>query len=384
MRLSNMSTKFVFVVLMLFLFSSLYASETRVATMGGGGIFVKDQSTVFLFPGTIHQYPDLVVAEMRARNADAIYSIGMHMDYGNMTSALYINQPINSLALATGQGDVLTGATAPINNAFVYMLGMELAGFDAGFGFIGASTSFENNADPKGEETASYMGILAGISNDVMDLGLLLELPSVESKNVGGDSEYGGFALQANGRYNLMKRNGFNIFPVASVLFGSTETKDVAEYSLFGIALGVGVEKQINEDNLFIVGLEASRVSLGTNFLGGADFEATQIISTLPGIYVGIESRIASWLIGRVGATQVNQQVTVESDPEAPGDNTTTSSQFTIALGLGMEFGNFLIDFNMNEATLFDGIYIFDGVGGGTQFATTVSITYNFGGGDDE
>ena len=49
-----------------------------------------------------------------------------------------------------------------------------------------------------------------------------------------------------------------------------------------------------------------------------------------------------------------------------------------------MEFSNFLIDFNMNEVSLFDGVYILDGTGGGTQFATTVSITYNFGGDNDD
>jgi len=373
MRLSNMSTKFVFVVLMLFLFSSLYASETRVATMGGGGIFVKDQSTVFLFPGTIHQYPDLVVAEMRARGADAVYTLGIHMDYGDMISGLYINQPINSFVLSYGFS---TPTAFDLNNAFVYMLGLELGGFDAGFGLIGASSSFENNAtDPKTEETASYVGILAGASNDDMDIGLLFELPSIEVKP--GDAEYSGFALQANGRYNLMRRNGYNIFPVASFGFGTTEIKDFEEYGFFSAALGVGVEKQIDEDNLFIVGIEVSQMSVTTTPDGGD--EEVESVLTLPGIYVGVESRISSWLIGRIGATHVNQQVTDEVD----GDGTTiTGSEFALALGLGMEFSNFLIDFNFNETTLFDGIYIFGGVGG--IFASTVSITYNFGGEADE
>jgi len=371
-----MSIKLPFIVLVLFLFSSLQASETRVATMGGGGIFVKDQSTVFLFPGTIHQYSDLVVAEMRARGADAVYSVGMHMNYGDMVSGLYINQPISSVAFLPLAANYLPNATE-LNNAFAYLLGLKLGGFDAGFGFIGASSSYEDTGtDPKTEESASYVGILAGASNKKMDLGLLFELPSVEVKP--GDGEYSGFILQANGRYYLMKRNGYNIFPVANFGFGTTEIKDVVEFGLFSFALGVGVEKQINEDNLFIVGLEVSRQSITTTPDGGD--ETVDATTTLPAIYVGIESRISSWLIGRIGAAQVNQQVLEEFDGD---EETFTSSQFKLSLGLGMEFSNFLIDFNMNETSLFDGIYIFDGVGG-TQFATTVSITYNFGGGDDE
>jgi hypothetical protein len=376
MRISNTSLKLSFLVLLIFLFSSLYASETRVATMGGGGIFVKDQSLVFLFPGTIHQYPDLVVAEMRARNNDAFYSLGMHMDYGNMVSGLYINQPINSLALAPLGGGYFAQA-AELNNALAYMLGLKLGGFDAGFGFIGASSTYEDNTtDPVIKEKAYYAGIVAGISNDDMDIGLKFELPSVEIQPA--DSKYSGFVLMANGRYRLMERKGFHIFPVASFGFGTTEIKDVVEFGLLSFALGIGVEKQINEDNLLVVGLEVSRLSITTTPDGGD--ETVDAVSTLPGIYVGVESRISSWLIGRIGATQVNQLISEEFDGD---DESITLSEFRLSLGLGMEFSNFLIDFNMNETSLFDGIYIFDGIGG-TTFASTVSITYNFGGGDDE
>ena len=376
MRISNTSLKLSFLVLLIFLFSSLYASETRVATMGGGGIFVKDQSLVFLFPGTIHQYPDLVVAEMRARGNDAFYSLGIHMDYGNMVSGLYINQPINSLALAPLGGGYFAQA-AELNNALAYMLGLKLGGFDAGFGFIGASSTYEDNTtDPVTEENAYYAGIVAGISNEDMDIGLKFELPSIEVQPA--DNKYSGFVLMANGRYRLMQRNGYDIFPVASFGFGTTEIKDAAEFGLLSFALGVGVEKQINEDNLLVVGLEVSRLSITTTPDGGD--ETVDAVSTLPGIYVGVESRISSWLIGRIGATHVNQLISEEVGGD---DESITLSEFRLSLGLGMEFSNFLLDFNFNETSLFDGIYIFDGVGG-TTFASTVSITYNFGGGEDE
>jgi hypothetical protein len=354
--------------------------------MGGGNIFIKDQSNVFLFPSLIMQYPDLVVSEMRAINNDAFYSMGIHMEYSNMVSGFYINQPINSLALSTGQG-ILSGAT-PLNNAYVYMLGMKMGGMDMGFGFIGASTSFENNTDPKGEESASYIGVLYGVSMGKLDAGLLIEIPSVESKNfpvADTEAEYGGFAMQANGRYHLLTRNGFNVSPVGNLSFGSTSIKDGPEYSLFGFALGLGFEKQINEENLFILGVEAGMLTTTTVFpgAGGADDTETSTTTyTLPGIYVGVESRIASWLVGRLGATQVNQKVTSESDPESPNDGSTTSSQFLTALGLGMEFGNFLIDFNFNEGLLFNGPNFISG--NVSPFATTLSVTYNFGGGENE
>lgn len=389
MRMSNKSRVPATIIFALFFLSVFsFASETRINTLGSVGIFLKDDANVMLFPGTLFQYTNLVVAEMRTKTnpAKEDYSIGIHMDYGNMVSGLYINQPIRSVILRTGLDEFEGLGISRLNNSYVLMMGVKADGLDVGFGVITAGSNSESGSgDFKRDESSSYIGILGGVSNKKMDLGIMLEIPSITLKVGAGKAEYSGFSLNANGRYFLMKRNGASIFPVGRVTFGSSSFEVKAgrttDYSLLRVALGVGMEKRINEDNSLVVGLEAfSMLSVAEDTKGGV--ESTATIYTLPGFYVGIESRIASWLIGRVGAAHVNQKLVEEDKPDG-GTKTETisnSSAFKLSLGLGIEFGSFLIDFAMNEKLLFDGPYIFGRADNGTQFAGQVSITYDFGG----
>ena len=389
MRKSNTTSRLLLLFSSVFLFSSIaFSSETRVATMGSVGIFVKDQSNVMLFPGTLLQYNDLVVAEMRAKKTNSAYSLGLHMNYGDMTSGLYINMPIGSAIVSTGLAN-FGGLTATLNNGYAFMLGMKMGGMDAGFGIITAGSSFDDGGDPKTEESTYYIGLLAGVSNDMMDLGLLIELPSItQEAGAAPKEEYSGFAITASGRYFLMKRRGASIFPVGRLSFGSSSYEisgggGTVDFGLLSVAAGVGVEKPINENNLLIVGVEAISYTSGTADLKGFGETTTSVI-TLPGIYVGVESRISSWLIGRLGAAHVNQQTVTEIKPDggSSSETTTDGSNFKVSLGLGMEFGDFLVDFAFNEGLLFDGPAIISNTG--EVLASRISVTYNFGGGEDE
>jgi hypothetical protein len=395
MRFSNMSIKLISVVLVVFLFSSLYASETRVATMGSNGLYVKDNSNIMMFPGLLLSYSQLVISELRPNfgtNRQQDYSIGIHMDYGDMASALYINQPISSTILGIGLQafNDIPGApnlSSELNNAYVFMFALKLAGFDAGFGLVTAGTSVDNGVV---EEKSTYLAILAGLSSKKLDVGIRAELPSIEVSN-GGKTEFSGFALNGQARYQLMTMNGAHIFPVGQFGFGSASYKDGFEVDFSGLmfSVGIGMEKPINEDNLLIVGLDG--FSYETLEINSKTTDVTQTTTTItfPAIYLGLESRISSWLIGRLGVRHTNVSVTDEQT--GADDQTDDGSTFHLALGLGMEFGNFLIDFGMNEGLLFDGPYIFSHTNGASspngsisQFASKISITYNFGGEEDE
>jgi hypothetical protein len=93
---------------------------------------------------------------------------------------------------------------------------------------------------------------------------------------------------------------------------------------------------------------------------------------------MGIESKIADWLIGRLGAAQVFQSTTFTSKPDG-GDETETTSyatEFKMTFGVGITFGSFLLDMAINEGLLFDGPNFISG----TQepIASRLSITYAF------
>jgi hypothetical protein len=298
------------------------------------------------------------------------------MGYDNMASGLYINQPINSSLLQLGLNKFGGTLASPLNNAYVFMFGMPLAGFDAGLGLVTSGTS-QNNGTV--EETATYFAVLAGISNSKMDLGIKFELPSIEHNvNGGAKTEFSGFGLSAQARYNWKTINGAKIFPIAQFGFGSAGYKNGSEsdFSRLMLRTGIGVEKSINEDNLLIVGLEVFGYSSVEEDNKTANVKTNVSTITLPGVYVGIESKIADWLTGRIGVKHTNISETTEST--GADDLELDGSTFKVNLGLGMEFNNFLIDFAVNEGIIFDGPNLLSG--SNNNLSSRISITYDFGG----
>jgi hypothetical protein len=99
---------------------------------------------------------------------------------------------------------------------------------------------------------------------------------------------------------------------------------------------------------------------------------------TLPGVYLGVESKINDWLIGRLGASQVYQSLTETEKPYNEKETETTSymTQFKMTFGLGITFGSFVLDASINEGLLFDGPNFISG--SNEIIAHRLSITYNF------
>ena len=106
--------------------------------------------------------------------------------------------------------------------------------------------------------------------------------------------------------------------------------------------------------------------------------ESTETTRTLPGFYLGVESNITSWLIGRLGAAQVFQNYSTTTKPQT-GETITSSSyasQFRMTFGLGVVMGSFLLDASVNEGILFDGPNIISG--SNEVLSNKLSITYTF------
>ena len=84
-----------FFLLLVFLFSiNGYGTESRIGSMGGVGYYIRDNSNIFYFPSTIHNYSNQVVAELRTPNKDYDYSIGVHLPIGDNIFGVYLNRPL--------------------------------------------------------------------------------------------------------------------------------------------------------------------------------------------------------------------------------------------------------------------------------------------------
>jgi hypothetical protein len=107
--------------------------------------------------------------------------------------------------------------------------------------------------------------------------------------------------------------------------------------------------------------------------------ESTTIETTLPRLYLGAESYIKPWIIGRIGANRTYLKTTDKEKPFG-GNETETSyqtSEYSVTFGLGLKFGRFLIDLNVNDGFFFEGPNFISGRV--RDFSNRVSVSYLFG-----
>lgn len=358
------------------------ATETRMGSMGGVGFYTRDNSNIFVFPGTFLSYTNQVVAEMRVKNTDEFYSIGAHIPIGSdAVIGAYLNRPLSFNIPFGVVGNV------QLDRATDLFYGTKLANYDLGLNLtVGLDNYTEKDTIAELTESARYFALSAGLSNDQMDLGISFNMPSASFELDSLKNEWSGFGVGLNARYFLKQSDALEISPLAVVYYSSTSReidpggsadKAVTDYSQLNLAAGIGINYELNEKNLLVIGIEGIGLSTTTTEVKEGP-ETTNSIMTLPGIYLGVESKINGWLIGRMGASQVYQSITETYKPYNEKETETTSymTQFKMTFGLGITFGSFVLDASINEGLLFDGPNFISG--SEEVIANRLSITYNF------
>jgi hypothetical protein len=371
---------------------AVMATETRAGSMGGVGFYMRDNSNIFVFPGTFYQYSNQVVGELRVKNDNSLYSIGVHMPVSSMVLGVYLNSPLD-LEIPAG---VVTEVS--LDRATDLFFATKLSGFDLGINLRVGMDQFSedrNNGTDTVEykETARFISIGAGLSNEKMDLALRLDLPAAETKFPASGTEQdlkyslSGLGVGFNGRLWMEKRDKFQLVPLLVGYYATATRKQspgfgldttyTTDYNRLNLAGGIGVNYQLNDENLLVLGLEVYGYAKDGEEVKN-DYKSSITTTTMPGVYLGLESKISKWLIGRLGAVQVFQSEKTTYKPEGGKETQTTSysSQFKMTFGLGFTFGNFVLDAAFNEGLLFDGPYFISG--SAEPIANRLSITYNF------
>jgi hypothetical protein len=361
---------------------SLFATETRVSSMGGVGFYMKDNSNIFFYPGAINQYAGQVIGELRVKNANQTYTVGVNYPINDQSVfGMYLNRPIG-ISIPAG---IVNEVTLDQTTDFFY--GKKMSQFDLGIRLSAALDSYKDDTTDK--ESAHYFALGLGISNEKTDLGLTIEMPGVSRKFIPEEdtleieNKWSGMAFGFNGRMFYGEKT--KIVPVVNFRFGSakadmdaTSGSPDVDYSLMNLGLGVGLNHQIDENNLLVLGLEVFGLSSEKADIDSGNTNTTTI-TTMPGLYMGLESQINSWLTGRVGAAQVFQTTKTKVEPPSPGVSTESSdhtSDYKVYFGLGIHFGDFLLDAAVNEGLFFDGPNFVSGQN--NAMANKLSLTYKF------
>lgn len=385
-KLISLSASILSLIFLLTIFScNSYATETRVASMGGVGYFMRDNSNVFYFPGSVAVYGNQVIAELRTKNYPYNYTIGAHLPLGSFIFGAYLN---NLLDIPT---DIINDVTPDLalERSSALFLGGKFGSMNVG---LMLSLALDSRTDQhptiSGTEdetqSARYIGLAAGISSKQLDLGVRIELPGASYEYEQDKDSWDGLGLGMSGRLFMRQSEKLEIVPVGTFFFGSSAKeekspfgKDETDYTDLNIGLGLGVNYHLTEQNLFVFGLEAFGYSKSSyEIKQGSEHSESEI--TLPGLYLGLESQIKPWLIGRIGASQVYVSESESSKPYRGKETTDSqrSSAFDLSLGLAVKLGSFLLDVSFNEGLLFDGPNVISGQD--NRLAHRISITYQF------
>jgi hypothetical protein len=381
-----MKSQIVFCVAAVLLLSGVIfnssASETRVFSMGQTGVFMDDNSNISLFPGTLMRYGNEIVTELRLKDEESLFSAEVRLPVNSYILGLNFNRPISLF-------DPGVGINISLDNTSDLYFGTKLGENDLGVRLSYGRDGFNRDSTlgiPKLEESARYLEIAGGYSTDMYDASISLELPSVNSELGGDKDEYSGTGINVNGRYYYQYDTNMQLVPVVKLGYGSASRKTdlggglpqaETDYSSQMLNLGIGLNYQISENSLLIVAVDPLGYSkLKTDVKDGV--ESTTTTTTIPRLYLGAETTISSWLIGRIGANRAYQKVSTKTKP-AQGDEVETSfqtSSYNVSFGLGLKFGRFLIDLDVNDGVFFEGPNIISGRF--RDFSNRVSISYLF------
>ena len=367
----------IFLGALLFATAQLSATETRVGSMGGVGLYTHDNSNIFYFPGAIYTYAGQVIGEFRVKQVDTSYTVGINYPIGDYSVVgVYLNRPIN----VSIPGGIVNNVQ--LNHTTDILYGTQMTQYDLGLSLsLGLDSQKSGPDTAETKETARYIALGAGLSHEAMDLGVRFELPSAKLEPpTGPDQKWGGFAFGAVGRF--FRGETTRLVPLGALYFSSTKAEiDTFEtkYKGLNLGLGIGLNHELNERNLLVMGLEVfGMAQQKVEVEWGAAPDTTFTTTTLPGFFMGLESEIKPWLIGRLGVAQVYQSVKTKIEPPTGAEIELTSreSNFNVRFGLGFHFGDFLLDAAINEGLVFDGPNFISG--SVNPMASRLSLTYEF------
>lgn len=378
----------------IFLTSALFATEARMASLGYPYGFVRDETGIFIFPGTINFNNRTVVAELNNSFDESYWTIGANLPVKDFVLGLYLNKPTDIDLTATPFADM------DISRKIEFLFG-----FGEGFG-VGFAMAMDSKTDPLFDpatgdplekdqvQGAHYFEIKGGMSNEMMDIGVNVVIAGASDEDEAADTEESfsrmGFGL--NGRYFISEDDDLAIMATlgfAMVMGGyeepagaesrseTVETDSTVTEMIFD--LGVGVNYKLARNSTLIAGVKPIRFhTISDRFpTEVGELEATETFIYVPEYYLGLESEITDWLTGRAGA---RQSYAFTSEEFSIGNDSSESSgyysDFVINLGLGFKFGDFTIDTVLKHDFLFNGPDFIGGAANG--ISSHISVKYTF------
>lgn len=397
---------------------SAFATETRVATMGNGGLYLKDDAGIFFYPGTMSQYQKMVIAEHQGSNFtnrtpfayNSESRVGIIMPaWGNGTLAIFAGEGNENFNFGGGFNN---GFFAP-STRFLVGYGMNTGNSSLGFQVDFSGVKDENAGSPvQGGTpdifTASTWGFGFGLSTPMgdlnnLDFGFRLRIGSFEDKRdssteVLQNKSDGNMALSFVLRDYYALNDYMNLVPVAALGIASEKNIEYAgadsnlfKFNTTSYEFGLALQTKPTENSEIIGGAGYRSIKFREKMFddaSGGDTLITDFTTTntdLPFAWLGFETQVKSWMHFRIGVEKAiatfkeksEKPVAAASADEGRNEFKETSSPFSYAVGSAFHAGPVTMDVQVTNDWWLEGPYFLSGNSNGTMFPM-VSFTYNF------
>jgi hypothetical protein len=427
------------VVALLLVGSSAFATEARDNALQSDGWMVMDDTNIAGLPTNVIGYKGAMYTELDWPNAGVILGVGpgvLGLWAGNLplrgnavqvmsgmgTAAAAIGAkavtPINPMAIA-GVGPIAGGltSTTPANGRLAAIYGLSLSG---GMNVAGGlEYASDNNGGASGNDAAgdswgtfsdgaSLINIVGGVSLglamfDPLEVGVRVSLPGFNTKyyNEPADvtQQYAGGAMGIDlaVRGSVKDMIGENTTSLLYLSFGTVsasakttddsladETLEEQTISGMGVTLGLANNVRVGDGTLVVWGAGVDMMNMSDKVEDvAADLDSTASGGSLTvSAIIAMETKILSWLTGRVSSTSavINSQTQKNewSTDDAVDETSLDQPSQAVALGLSVAASDRVtIDMVLNQGWMYTGPFLIGGATAGPMF-TSVSVVGRF------
>lgn len=384
-------------VLAAVLFASVaMANETRVGTMGWNDALLWDEENIFWCPALAAGYPNEFILELGEYPATVHYPdahLGVFLTNDEMASmgvlGVVVNRPIATVP-ATGYPGMDFLEPTPAFD-LIYAKNMGSFGIGGMLSLARNSASASDSSGDIGSQSTMVIGFTPGASFAIgekgsVDLGFGFEMNSFSVEDNTTDPvttlESDG-AMAIAGNLRAMLSMGEYVFVIPYVGFEMSnlnwkiDTLNITDSDGMMFGGGIGLNVMPFEETTVIAGFGIAMMSEENTGAYMTPDSLDKMSFMAPAFTFGAESRFNSWMTGRIGAMKTF--FASSSIEYADGNEFSSAADyFEMALGLGMVFGDFTLDAELNENFLFQGPDFIGGIADAPNAKLTA--TYNFSG----
>ncbi len=343
-----------------------FSTPVRVASLGGGdgfyGNFVNDSNGAYKWVGRIHRNADHVRITWTGSENNSFGLLKGEEGYGTYmvhlqkgwTDSYRVDEPADEF------------------NHFTLGYGIPLGGMDWGLLF-----NRQNYTSTMGdvESTEAYNTIAVGGSWDMDDITLIdfvfQMISGSEDDGVDEDPENDVDYSQMDMGVRAFRqvRDDLTVVPAFWFMSGEDSNADMKEGFM---GFGLGFDYSVNDGNDVVLGFSYQKATTEAG-----DPAVEQSNTTMPGVFLALESELTEMFTVRMGATK--SFITYDNGLDADaGLEKKTTYPYGYSVGMGIGLGDWVIDLELNQAWLYDFGYWIHGVSQNQSPISKIEIKYWF------